>query len=251
MSNRLPSTRTSPVPSLIEVAAVEARIEALHGRLDPHPVHPTRYCVPSERAATTAERRALSVVAERLEADLATWQSREQVDTEVSRILLGFEQGRGRGEVEDEILVGEYVAALKGLPLAAIAAAAQRFRCGETRLPWNRRWRPSPAEFAAEVREGLIPDRLKLIHVRRILDAEVLKPRNAAEQAKVEEAAAAWLKEQARRDEPAAPEISAAEAEAAREASLREMGAAAARALDSHTAERLMGRLDARRGVPG
>ena len=61
MSNRLPSTRTIRPPN-----PIEAKIEALHGRLEAHPVHPTRYCVRSDRAATTIERQALSDVAETL-----------------------------------------------------------------------------------------------------------------------------------------------------------------------------------------
>ncbi len=109
---------------------IEAKIETFHGRLERHPVHPTRYCVRSDRAVTTTERRALSDVAERLEADLVPWTDRRQVDAIVSRILLGFEQGRGRGDEADEVLIAEYIDGLKGLPLRAIQAAARAFSVG-------------------------------------------------------------------------------------------------------------------------
>ena len=95
MSNRLPSTRTTPTP-----AQVEERISALHGRLEAHPVLPTRCCVRRDRAATTAERRVLSDVAERLRAELTAASNPRHVDTVVTRVLLGFEQGRGRGDDE-------------------------------------------------------------------------------------------------------------------------------------------------------
>jgi hypothetical protein len=162
MSNRLPSTRTTQALSL-----PEARIEALHGALEAHPAHPTRYCVRSDRAATTAERRALCAVSERLEAELAPCANLKHIDTVVTRVLLGFEQGRGRGDEENDALIGEYLSALKALPLAAIHAAAERFRSATTLLPWNRRFRPSPAEFAAEAREGMVPMRTRLLHVTR------------------------------------------------------------------------------------
>ena len=166
MSNRLPSTRTIPTP-----AQVEARISALHGRLEAHPVLPTRYSVRRDRAATTAERRVLSDVAERLNAELSAASNPAHVDVVVTRVLLGFEQGRGRGDDENEVLIAEYVSALKDLPLAAIHAAAERFRSGDTLLPWSKRFRPSPAEFAAETRGGLIPLRTRLLHIRRVLEA--------------------------------------------------------------------------------
>ncbi len=189
MSNRLPSTRTIRPPN-----PIEAKIEALHGRLEAHPAHPTRYCVRSDRAATTVERQALSDVAERLEADLAPWTDRRQVDAVVSRMLLGFKQGRDNDDEADGELVAEFIDGVKGLPLLAIVAAAQRFRSGLTLLPRNRRFRPSPGEFAAETREGMVAHRTKLLHVRRVLDAEILHVSTPEEQAKVAEAQEAYLK---------------------------------------------------------
>ncbi len=85
--------------------------------------------------ATTAERRVLSDVAARLNAELTAPSDPRHVDTVVTRVLLGFEQGRGRGDDENEVLIAEYVSALKALPLAAIHAAAERFRSGETLRP--------------------------------------------------------------------------------------------------------------------
>lgn len=244
MSNRLPSTRTIPVPNLGEACITE-----LLGRLEPVPGQPTRFCVPSERAVTTAERQALSGVAERLEHELAPWTNERHVDVVVSRVLLGFEQGRGRGDAENGMLIAEYIAGLKGLPIGAIHAAAERFRSGETLLPWVRRFRPSPAEFAAEAREGLIPKRTQLSRVRRILAAEVYTPPTPEEAAKVQKAAAAYLKGRGfpsdnERAGPLPEEVAAAS-----EAALHEQGRAMAQACDAGTMARLTARLDARQGV--
>ena len=142
----------------------------------------------------------------------------------VSRVLLGFEQGRGRGADEEEVLVSEYIAALKDLPLAGIHGAAERFRDGTTLLPWVRRWRPSPAEFAAEAREGLIPKRALLVQIRRILEAEVYDPPTDEDRAKVQAAAAAWLN-RGGDAEPGRPRPSPEALAAAREDALHEMGA--------------------------
>lgn len=137
-------------------------------------------------------------------AELAPWREeargREQispdrvaVDAIVTRVLLGFEQGRGRDDEENDKLIAEYISAVKGLPLAAIHAAAERFRSGETLLPWSKRFRPSPAEFAAEVREGLIPLRTRLLHIRRVLEAEVYDVPTPEQRAEVAKAAEAHL----------------------------------------------------------
>lgn len=251
MSNRLPSTRTIPALSL-----PEAKISALHGKLEEVPGRPNSFCVRQDRAATTAERRALSAVAERLEAELQGWRAdlprdRGAVDAIVSRVLLGFEQGRGRSEAEDEVLVGEYLSALKGLPLAAIHAAAERFRSGETLKPWVKRFRPSPAEFATEARAGLVPTRALLVHVRRILTAEVYPIPSEADQAEVKAISAAYLEGRNFREERERAAPSPREVAAAREASLLDMGAAAVRACDPATMARLNRRIDARRGIPG
>ncbi|MBK3406273.1 hypothetical protein H0176_23620 [Methylorubrum populi] len=219
MSSRLPSMRTLPTLSL-----AEAKISALHGRLAPVDGQPTRFCVPRAMAATTAERHALSEVAERLRAELAPSQRRDHVDAMVSRVLLGFEQGRGRGADEEEVLVSEYIAALKDLPLAGIHGAAERFRNGQTLLPWSRRWRPSPAEFAAEVREGLIPKRALLVQIKRILEAEVYDPPTDEDRAKVAAAAASWLN-RGGEAEPGRPRPSPEAVAAAREDVLHEHGA--------------------------
>lgn len=175
-------------------------------------------------AATTAERHALSAVAERVKAELAPSRRPELIDATVTRVLLGFEQGRGRGEVEEDALLAEYVAALKDLPLAGIHGAAERFRSGTTLLPWSRRWRPSPAEFAAEAREGLIPLRAKLVHIRQILEAEVYEPPLDEDRAKVQAAAAAWLN-RGGDAEPGRPRPTPEAIAAAREDALHEVGA--------------------------
>lgn len=219
MSSRLPSMRTLPT-----LSQAEAKISALHGRLAPVDGQPTRFCVPRAMAATTAERHALSDVAERLRAELAPSQRRDHIDAMVSRVLLGFEQGRGRGADEEEVLVSEYIAALKDYPLAGIHGAAERFRSGTTLLPWSRRWRPSPAEFAAEVREGLIPLRAKLVHIRQILEAEVYDPPTDEDREKVAAAAASWLNRGGETG-PGRPRPSPEAVAAAREDVLHEHGA--------------------------
>ncbi|WHQ72549.1 hypothetical protein KEC54_13840 [Methylorubrum extorquens] len=240
MSSRLPSMRTLPT-----LNPVEAKISALHGKLAPVDGQPTRFCVPRAMAATTAERRALSDVAERLRAELAPSQRRDHVDAMVSRVLLGFEQGRGRGAEEEEVLISEYISALKDLPLAGIHGAAERFRSGTTLLPWSRRWRPSPAEFAAEAREGLIPKRAKLVHIRQIIEAEVYEPPSDEDRAKVQAAAAAWLN-RGGETEPGRPSPSPEALAAAREDALHEMGARFREtAAGGHLAQ-LAARLDAK-----
>lgn len=232
-------------------AQVEARISALHGALETHPVLPTRYCVRRDRAASTIERQQLSDVAERLNAELSASSNPRHVDTVVTRVLLGFEQGRGRGDDENEVLIAEYVSALKDLPLAAIHAAAERFRSGKTLRPWVKRWRPSPAEFADEAREGLIPLRVQLLHIRRVLEAEVYDVPTAEQRAEVAKAAEAHL-QRIRQAEPGRRRVETpAEIAAAREARLREQLARLREAGRGPEIGRLTARLDARRGAPG
>ena len=246
MSNRLPSTRTTRPPN-----PIEAKIGALHGRLEAHPVHPTRYCVRSDRAATTIERQALSDVAERLEADLAPWTDSRQVDAVVSRMLLGFKQGRDADDEADGELVAEFIDAVKGLPLLAIVAAAQRFRSSMTLVPRNRRFRPSPGEFAAETREGMVAHRTKLLHVRRVLDAEIIHVPTEAERAKVDEATKAYLKRVPTTDEPGQHRRETpAEVQAAREAQIRSDVDRLRAAGNGPDISRLTDHLNARRAGP-
>lgn len=159
-----------------------------------------------------------------MRAELAPSQRRNLIDATVTRVLLGFEQGRGRGQVEEDALLAEYVEALKDLPLAGIHGAAERFRGGTTLLPWSRRWRPSPAEFAAEAREGLIPKRALLVQIKRILEAEVYDPPTDEDRAKVQAAAAAWLN-RGGETEPGRPRPTPEAVAAAREDVLHEHGA--------------------------
>ncbi|KQO88869.1 hypothetical protein ASF36_23875 [Methylobacterium sp. Leaf90] len=239
MSNRLPSMLTTPM-----LAQAEDRITELRGRLVPVDGQPTRFCVPQDKAATTAERRALSAVAERVEAELKPCRVRAHVDTVVARILLGFEQGRGRGGAENALLVAEYVEALEGLPLAVIQAAASRFRDKTTILRWDPAWRPSPAQFADEARQGLIPLRAKLVHIRQILEAEVYVPPSDEDRAKVQAAAAAWLN-RGSETEPGRPRPTPEAVAAAREDVLHDHGAKFREAAVGSLAQ-LAARLDAK-----
>ncbi|MGH1574347.1 hypothetical protein ACRAWG_31460 [Methylobacterium sp. P31] len=214
-----------------------------------------------DRAATTTERQALSAVCDLLEAELAPWREqargregispdRVAVDAIITRVLLGFEQGRGRGEDENDTLVAEYISAVKGLPLAAIHAAAERFR-GVTLLPWSRRFRPSPAEFAAEVREGLVPLRARLLHVRRVLEAEIYDVPTAAQREEVARAAEAHLQRmrqvEPRQHRPETP----AEIARAREAKLHEDLARLREAGRGPDIGRLIARIEARHSLTG
>ncbi len=65
---------------------------------------------------------------------------------------------------------------MEGLPFWAILEAYERFRSGETLRTWNKAFRPTPPEFADEVREGLADLRRQQIQIRDILDAEILPP---------------------------------------------------------------------------
>ncbi|GJE78664.1 hypothetical protein [Methylorubrum suomiense] len=242
MSNRLPSMRTLPA-----LSQVEAKIPELRGRLVPVDGQPNRFCVRRDRAVTTAERQALCAVAERLELERKAPADRNAVDVVISRVLLGFEMGRGREDVSNEILVHEYIKGLAGIPLFAIHGAGERFRSGETIITWNRAFRPSPAEFAEEARRGLFLHNLKLVHVRQILDAEVVEPPSETDRAKVEAIAANWRETRATTDaerERAHP--APAEVAQAREAHLHHLGAQLRDAADGATLGRLMGRLDAK-----
>lgn len=242
MSNPLPSMRTLPT-----LSQAGDRIAELRGRLVPVDGQPTRFSVPRALAATTAERRALSDVAKRVETELKPCRDRSHVSMAVARILLGFEQGRGRGEVENALLVNEYVEALEGLPLAVIHAAADRFRNRTTLLRWDPAWRPSPAQFADEARQGLIPLRAQLVHIRQILAAEVVEPPSETDRAKVAAIAANWRDTRAATDaereqaRPAPEEVAQA-----REAHLHHLGAQLRDAADGATLGRLMGRLEAK-----
>ncbi|XYD08834.1 hypothetical protein R1A27_28500 [Methylobacterium sp. NMS12] len=155
-----------------------------------------------DRAVSTTERQQLCALAERLRAEMTAASNPRHVDTVVTRVLLGFEQGRGRGDDENDWLVAEYVSALKSLPLAAIHAAAERFRSGETLRPWSKRWRPSSAEFADEAREGLIPLRTQLLRIRRVLEAEIYDVPTAEQRAELAKAAEAHL-QRMRQEAPA------------------------------------------------
>lgn len=172
---------------------------------------------------------------------------RAHVDKAVSRILLGFEQGRGRGDVENALLVNEYVEALEGLPLAIVHAAADRFRNKTTILRWDPAWRPSPAQFADEARQGLIPLRAKLVHIRQILEAEVIEPRTPEGDAKVAELAANWrnmrASSEAERERARPTPEHVAES---REQHLHHLGAQLRETADPDTMGRLMGNLKAK-----
>ncbi|MGE8126625.1 hypothetical protein ACQKQD_06565 [Methylobacterium sp. NPDC080182] len=202
-----------------------------------------------DRAVSTTERQQLCALAGRLRAELTAASNPRHVDTVVTRVLLGFEQGRGRGDDENEVLVAEYVSALKDLPLAAIHEAAERFRNGKTLRPWVKRWRPSPAEFADEAREGLIPLRTQLLHIRRVLEAEVYDVPTAEQRAEVAKVAEAHLQRMRQAEATRHRAETPAEIAEAREAMLHEQGARLREAASHSTIGRLIARLDARQGL--
>lgn len=214
---------TTPTSGSITPREAEAKIEVLHGRLVPVDGQPTRFCVPRGSEATTAERRALSAVQRRLEQERAGCTNRDHIDVVVSRVILGFEKGAG-SEDNTERLAREFIDGLVGLPLWAIHGAADRFRGGEALTKWNRAFRPSPAEFAAEARAGMIENGRMLVHVRQILEAEVYDPPTDEDRAKVAAAAASWLN-RGGETEPGRPRPSPEAVAAAREDVLHEHGA--------------------------
>jgi hypothetical protein len=166
-------------------------------------------------APSTLERRQLSAVGERLAADLEprfeTWKDREgrEVTTRdvlevvVSRLLLGFDKGRGQSAANTALLNGEFLDALRVPPDRAdspyypvwlVEAAAQRFRTRTTILDWDGTFRPNPGEFVAEVRAGMRETRLKQLKIRRVLAAtELPEPPTEAEKQKVADAMAAFV----------------------------------------------------------
>ena len=182
---------------------------------------------------------------------MAPWSNPKHVDAVVSRIFIGFDRGRGQVDDDQGVTVAEYVQAMKGLPLAAIVAAADRFRSGTTRLPWNWRFRPSPAEFAAEAREGVILVRTRLLHARRVLDAEVFEVQTQAQRDAVSAAFQAHMQQvptgegpgQHRRETPV-------EVRAARDAQVRDLVERLREAGRGPDIGRLMAHLDARKPPP-
>ncbi|GJD85467.1 hypothetical protein HPGCJGGD_3356 [Methylobacterium haplocladii] len=226
----------------------EAKIETLHGRLEAMPSRPNRFVVLRSLAATTTERRALCAVQNRLEQDLAPWTDRGAVEVIVTRLNLNFEIGRV-SEIDARIRDNEFVEAVKGLPLAGIEAAARRFGAKTTLTAWDPKWRPNSAQFADEVRAGLIPLRTKLLHIRRVLEAEVYDPPTEADQARVAAEMARFARERAAfaedadRARPTPTHIAEV-----REATFR-AGVADLKRFDGHFAlGDLMGRLDAKSG---
>ncbi|GEM95895.1 hypothetical protein [Methylobacterium radiotolerans] len=204
-----------------------------------------------DRAVSTTERQQLCALAERLRAELTAASNPRHVDTVVTRVLLGFEQGRGRGDDENDWLVAEYVSALKALPLAAIHAAAERFRSGETLRPWSKRFRPSPAEFADEVREGQIPLKRQLLHIRHVLEAEVYDEPTPEQRAEVARVAEAHL-QRMRQPEPERRRAETpAEIARAQRAKLDEDLARLRATGHGPDIGRLMARLDQRQGQAG
>jgi hypothetical protein len=178
------TTPLAPLP----FREAEAKIEALHGRLEPVDGHPTRFCVRADRAVTTTERQQLSAVRDRLERELEPCAEPDHVRVVVSKLLLGFEQGRGGSALNTAALNEEYREALADLPLAAIHRAAERFRTGRTLTTWKPGFRPTPPEFANEARAGMVTVRTSLVRVRQILAAEVYQPPTAEQLAEVEKA---------------------------------------------------------------
>lgn len=250
MSQDLIPTNSSTSLTTTKAASrrqLEARIEVLHGHLAVDPALPTRFSVPRAFAATTAERRALSVVRDRLEAELKPWEDRDLVDAVVGKMLKGFELGQGLSEMDRRVLNGEFIDAVRKFPLWAIKAAAERFRDRENLLPWNSAFRPTPPQFAEEVREGMIPHRKKLLHANRVLNAEVVDPPSPAQRDRVAKLAETF-RAQSMAGANGRPVPTAAEIDGAREAALREQVEKLKRPGASGGFAALTARLDAKRG---
>lgn len=189
------TVRPTTALATISPAQLEATITALHGHLAEVEGQPNRYCVPRALAATTVERRQLSAACAHLEARLEPCHDKLVIETVISQFLIPYDTAREADAVSTEARNERFVKAVLGQPLGAIQAAVDRFDSASTILPSNPSFRPKPAEFAAEVKAGLVGMRTKLVHARRILAAEVYDPPTPEQQAKLKEAAAAFLQD--------------------------------------------------------
>lgn len=181
----LPQTSSPSTPMTISRAEAEAQIETFHGRLEPVDGQPMQFCVSRNVAPSIIEQRQLSAVASRLERDVAPYDNPILVEAAITRLLIGFDKGRGASDLNTKMLNQEFVLAVRRkpytkpatyLPLWAIEAAIDRYRSGETLLPWDPEFRPNPGQFALEVKEGMVATNAKLVRVRRVLNAVVYDP---------------------------------------------------------------------------
>jgi hypothetical protein len=181
------SSRATVPANRMTPAEAAKLVEDLHAPLQPIDGHPTRFSVCSSHAPSTQQRKQLCAVVERLERDLAEHGAPDEREYAIGRFLLGYEKGKG-SELNAGLLNEEFLEAVAGQPVSAIAEACARFRQGKTLLPVDAGWRPSPDQFALEVAEGLVPARTRLLRARRILAAEVYDPPTAEQLAEVEKA---------------------------------------------------------------
>ncbi|MGU3387197.1 hypothetical protein ACLBYG_21995 [Methylobacterium sp. D53M] len=174
---------------------------------------------------------------------MAPWSNRDHVDAVFSRMMKGFELGHGMSEADRQVRNGEYIDAVKGLPLSAVIGAAERFRSGETLTAWKKDKRPTSAQFADEAKAGLVPARAKLVKLRHVLDAEIYEQPSEDARRKVGEAMEAFLRGRKPPQEPGRPVPSEAEVSAAQVAALREHGARLTRSASGGGLDHLMARL--------
>ena len=190
------TVRPTTAVATISPAQLEETITVLHGRLAEMEGQPNRYCVPRALAATTIERRQLSAACAHLEARLEPCHDKLVIEAVLSQFLIPYDTARDADSVSTAARNERFVKAVLGQPLGAIQAAVDRFDSASTILPSNPSFRPKPAEFAAEVKAGLTSLRTKLVHVRRILAAEVYDeptPEQREEVEKARKAATAYL----------------------------------------------------------
>ena len=245
-SRALATSRPEAAVSTEVREALAARIEELHGRLEVDPARPTHFSVRSDRAVTTAERRALSAVARRLTRQLEAGDSAELLAGVVNRFLRRYEHGNATHPVDQKMLEEEYTAAVRDLPLWAVQEASERFRSGRTLIKRRIGFRPDSAEFALEAREGMIPTRAQLVRVNRVLNAEVYALPSAKDQAKVAGLAEAF-KAQSMAGGAGRPMPTEAEIDRAREAAFRDQIATLKRTGAGGGIEALIARMDARK----
>lgn len=106
------------------------------------------------------------------------------VEAIISKLLFGFDKGRGPSAEQSARLNAEFMEGLRVNdtrpeayhPLWAIKAAADRYRKAQTITKWDPEFRPNPGQFAQEVRAGMLPHRTMVSHADRILSATVLRP---------------------------------------------------------------------------
>lgn len=235
--------------------AERTRVEALRAATKRTPEG--GYSTSGGLVPTAAERERFAALRadldERLAAD-GSQEERARIHDRLHGFLMGFAQLRALDGGNAALMVANFVEAVKGVPAEAVHRACRAWN--RRRFSWpNYAFPPTPPDLCRAAKEIVTEMRVERHDLHAILIAAPLeqsKPISDVERqevlAKVAAAPNSLLKAA---QEPAPTPPAPEEISAAREASLRDMGAAAVRACDPSTMARLIGRIDARRGISG